>query len=93
MKSSSVVGVLAVLAIAGGGIYLLTRDGAQKDTRSVVTQQGLGQNEQTWSFSIVQGIPKPGTPSLIIYGPDGPYATEDAARQAGLNWIAAHALV
>lgn len=92
MKTSTVIGIIAALGVAGGIVYVATKDsGPGKDPRQVLTSDQFGAND-TWSFTIAQPSPTTGI-MANIYGPDGAYADEATARIAGMNWLAAHPLV
>ncbi len=97
MKSSSVIATVLVLGVAvGGGIYLMNKSKGTSvtDVRVVKTYAGFGDNPDVWAFVIYAGPQTaPGRPPVILHGPDGPYASKEAAETAGANWLSEHPLV
>lgn len=95
MKSSSAFALLLAVAAVGGGIvYLSTKSSTPKDVRRVRVFAGFGDNPEVWAFTVDNGMPpRPGQPPVLLHGPDGPYASQEAAQTAGNNWLTEHPLV
>lgn len=86
MKQSTTA-LLAVLglAAAGGVIYLATKGSGSSgggDNQARVVKVFQGQDD-VWQFTISQG-------GTVVHGPEGPFASQEAAQTAGDNWLAAN---
>jgi len=92
---SVVLGLLVAAGAVGGGYWLYKKMNAPSaatpttgDMRVVQTYAGFNNNPDLWAFAIYNGRQRPGQPAPLIYGPDGPYASQAAAQAAGQSWLA-----
>lgn len=101
MKTSSAVALLVGGAVVVGGIaWAVSKKSStepepeqQDDPRVVRVYDGFNNTPGVWAFQIYAGPATQGTPPVVLHGPDGPYASQEAAQTAGNNWLAEHPLV